>query len=487
MKQRQTDQFSMLAASKWPPSMRYGLAVLGLFGAAVAAPEIVAATTARDNTAIQIAPPVSFAPIIDRVAPAVVNITVDVQAEPIAHNRDASPFFFHSPQPRNGQGSGFIISDDGYIVTNHHVIADAKAITVTLADGREFPATRVGSDAMTDLAVIKITADTMLPVVAFDTDDQIRVGDRVLAVGNPFGLGGSVTSGIISARGRDIGTGRRGGGYGDFIQIDAPINRGNSGGPTFNLDGEVIGVNTAIFSPGGGNVGIGFAVPAKTARIIVDQLIDTGFVERGYLGVRIQNIDTDLADALGRADAGGALIAELLADSPAARAGLQRGDAILALDGSAITDATDLSRRIAQLNPDTPAMLTIARNGETTDIEIILGALPDENSERQAQTDVLDNPTQKRYGLTLAPLNAAARQRYDLDAEAIGVVITAVKRSSAAAAAGLRAGDLILEINGKAMINPQDAVAELRADKDRALVLTLTARGTRYVALKAQV
>jgi serine protease Do len=327
----------------------------------------------------------SFADVIESVSPAVVNIAVS-KLEPVAPTLyqyspqqgypqgqgRQYPFdeFFERffgpngptqemPQRRSeGQGSGFLIDASGYIVTNNHVAGDAEKITVTFQDGRELDAKLVGRDAKTDLALIKVEA-TGLPYVAFGDSDRARVGDWVVAIGNPFGLGGTATAGIISARGRDIESGP----YDDYLQLDAPINFGNSGGPVFNTAGEVVGVNTAIFSPNGGNIGIGFAIPANQAKAIVADLKESGSVERGWLGVQIQGLDDDLAGSLGLPSEKGALVAEVVGDGPAAKAGVQAGDVITRFNGREIDSPRTLSRVVAEAPPSRPATVTVWRDG----------------------------------------------------------------------------------------------------------------------------
>src|SRR5271165_2580807 len=269
------------------------------------------------------------------------------------------------------QGSGFFISADGYIVTNNHVVEHAKDVTVTTVDGKTIPARVVGTDPKTDLALLKVKEGGDYPFVTFASQTP-RVGDWVVAVGNPFGLGGTVTAGIVSARGRDIGSGP----YDDFLQIDAPVNHGNSGGPAFNAEGEVVGVNTAIFSPSGGSVGIGFAIASDVVKNVVQQLKESGSVTRGWIGVQIQSVTPDLADNLGLKNAAGALVAEAQKDSPAAAAGVKSGDVITAVDGEAVADPHDLARRIAALGPKKTATLAIIRNGSPTTVEVTLGSMP---------------------------------------------------------------------------------------------------------------
>ncbi len=409
-----------------------------------------------------IQPHAGFADLVEAVKPAVVSVLVEAQANPSATTQGGRggdfsfnfpdlppdhPFrnFFdqfgqQSPQqqaPRRfmAAGSGFVISADGYIVTNNHVVSDATKVTVIFDDGTEQVAKIVGTDERTDLAVLKIEG-TNLPFVNFETDAS-RVGDWVVAVGNPFGLGGTVTVGVISGQGRNIG----GSSYGDFLQIDAAVNTGNSGGPAFNTKGEVVGVNTAIYSPNGGNVGIAFAIPAATVKGIVQQLIDHGTVTRGYLGVGIQDVTRGIADGAGLADAKGAIVSNIAADGPAGPAGLKSGDIITAVDGDKIDDALDLSRTIAGKSPDSTVELTIWRDGAETKLQVKLGKL---TAEQVAQADQGNAPvppaavpTESSVGLTLVPNSDGSG----------GLLIQNVAPDSPAADLGLAVGDSILEVN----------------------------------------
>src|SRR5271169_2975058 len=360
-----------------------------------AVPVSAAATTAQPA-----AGPASFADVVDRVKPAVVSVKVKLaDADPVDEEDSIpglpdfpknSPFYHffrrfgqpdennnnnegdHAPRHHFGQaqGSGFFISSDGYIVTNDHVVDHATEVTITTADGKSMPAKVIGIDSKTDLALLKAQGDSF-PYVNFAAQAP-RVGDWVIAVGNPFGLGGTVTAGIVSARGRDIGSGP----YDDFLQIDAPVNHGNSGGPTFNAEGEVVGVNTAIFSPSGGSVGIGFAIASDVVKNVVEQLKANGSVTRGWIGVQIQNVTQDLADDLSLKDATGALVAAAQKDSPAAAAGVKSGDVITAVDGETVADPHDLARKIAALGPKKTATLAMIRNGAPMTLDVTLGTMP---------------------------------------------------------------------------------------------------------------
>jgi serine protease Do len=362
-----------------------------------------------------------------------------------------------APQGRRYQaaGSGFIISADGYIVTNNHVVENATKVTVTFDDGSTKSATVVGTDKRTDLAVVKVDGATDLPFVKFSSDDA-RVGDWVLAVGNPFGLGGTVTAGIISARGRDVA----GSQYGDFLQIDAAVNMGNSGGPTFNMKGEVVGVNTEIFSPNGGNVGIAFDIPAKTVQQVADQLIKSGSVTRGYLGVSIQDVTQDIADSVGLKTAKGALVSQLADDSPGGKAGIQSGDIITAVDGEQVDNALALSRIIGSKAPGAQVQLTVWRANKEQTITATLGTLKDDtNNPNPNQPTPPDQqqgaPVTSSVGLTLVP-----------NANGDGVLVQDVDPNSVAADKGFAVGDTILEVDNKKVSNGQDFESAIKAVKD---------------------
>lgn len=446
------------------------------------------------------AAPGSFAPIVERVRGAVVAVKVKTVETADASDDEQSgggmpqmrpgdplerffrrfggentPFGRQQPQrPRSGQalGSGFIISADGYVVTNNHVVENATEVSITLDDGRNVAAEVVGADKRTDLALLKIKDKGTYQHVDF-AKDMPRVGDWVIAVGNPFGLGGTVTAGIVSARGRDIGAGP----YDDFLQIDASVNRGNSGGPTFNLSGDVVGVNTAIFSPSGGSVGIGFAIPTEVARDVIDSLRNKGSVARGWIGVQIQPVTKEIADSLGARDAKGALINDLQPGSPAGAAGLKSGDIITAVNGDRIDGPRELARKIASFGPDKQVDVTYVRDGRDQHANVRLGALPAESPQRAslggAQTE---RNALTGLGLTLAP----GRD---------GVVVAEVDPSGAASQMGLKEGDIILEAGGKKVERPADVSAALTAAKKdgrRALLLRVkSGETTRFVAIAA--
>jgi serine protease Do len=451
--------------------------------------------------------PVGFADIVAKVKPAVISVRIKVSAEPalLQDNRDdeqrqipvqpGSPLdkFFqqfgdqfgrqfgpHGPQRHDtitGEGSGFFISADGYAVTNNHVVNRAKSVQVTTDDGTVYTAKVVGTDPKTDLALIKVDGNKDFPFVKF-AEHAPQVGDWVVAVGNPFGLGGTVTAGIVSARGRDIGAGP----YDDYVQIDAPINKGNSGGPAFDVDGKVIGVNTAIFSPSGGSVGIGFDIPADTAKLVVAQLKENGHVTRGWLGVQIQPVTADIADSLGLKKAAGAMVDEPQSGSPAAKAGIQSGDVITAVNGAPVKDARELARAIGTMAPDTPVKLDIVRNSEPRTITVTLAQMP---NEQRATADNSDGakPTSgvPHLGLQLAPASEVS------GAGDKGVVITAVEPDGPAAEQGLETGNVILEVSGKPVANAGDvrkALSEAKSQgKHQILIRAKMGDATRFVAL----
>ncbi len=431
-----------------------------------------------------------LADVIAAAQPAVVTIAIEKSArnpQALSHGGDprTNEFFerfFGRDFPRSGPqgpvrgvGSGFIVDEDGYVVTNNHVIDGADEIVVTLHDGTENRATLVGTDPKTDLAVLKIDADG-LSAATFGNSDAARVGDWVVAIGNPFGFGGSATVGIISARGRDL----RAGPYDDFLQIDAPINQGNSGGPVFNTAGQVIGVNTAIYSPNGGNVGIGFAIPAAQAQEIVAELRDRGSVDRGWLGVQLQDMDDALAASFGLTDKSGALVAEVVADSPADEAGVRAGDVIIRFDSEAVDSPKHLSRLVAAADSGTEVVLEVHRDGRRKRLDVALGR-PDEPASIASAADGTDT------GLALRALDDRARARLGLEPGASGAVIASVAPDSPAAAQGLRSGDVIVGVDRQPVASPRDvdrAVAAARNEGRDAVVL-LVRRGAaqRFAAL----
>jgi serine protease Do len=442
--------------------------------------------------------PFSFADVVEKVKPAVVSVRVKIanaadEDAGFSSQLDNLPpqmreffkrfgenrgFGENRPRPRprmrQGAGSGFFISSDGYLITNNHVVDKAKSVEVVMDDGRSLDAKVVGTDPKTDVALLKVTEGGDFPYVRLAKSTP-RVGDWVVAIGNPFGLGGTVTAGIVSARGRDIGAGP----YDDFLQIDAPINRGNSGGPTFNFQGEVVGVNTAIFSPSGGNVGLAFAVPASTVETVIDQLKTDGKVTRGYLGVQIQPLNKDLVESLGLKSDKGALVAGAQDGTPAAKAGLNAGDVITAVNGDAIASARELSRKVAGLKPGAKAEFTYLRDGRERTVTVELATLPNEQRaslERPRGDDGLP-----KLGLQLAPAGEVAGSGEE------GVVVTKVDPDSPAAAKGIKDGDVILEVGGQAVAKPSDVKAGLeaahKAGKKAVLLRVKSKEGTRFVAV----
>jgi len=452
--------------------------------------------------------PVGFADIVEKVKPSVISVRVKVDGGPRTMSFDGdSPFppgspmerFFkrfgspdgqgqgipdspRGPRGRNfsmGQGSGFFISADGYAVTNNHVVDKAQSVEVTTDDGKTHTAKVIGTDPKTDIALIKVDGRNDFPHVPL-AEKSPRIGDWVLAVGNPFGLGGTVTAGIVSARGRDIGAGP----YDDFIQIDAPVNKGNSGGPTFDVDGNVIGVNTAIYSPSGGSVGIAFAIPADTVKSVVTQLKDKGSVTRGWIGVQIQPVNADIADSLGLKAAEGALVAEPQPDGPAVKAGIESGDVITSVNGQAVKDARDLAKRISSLPPGSTVKLGVVSKGAEKTVNVTLGELPREQRQARANSDERGDSSGTevpRLGLSLAPAGKVAGAGSD------GVVVTHVDQDGPAAAQGFRTGDVILEVAGKRVGNPDEvrkAFADARSGGKRTILLRVkSGESTKFVAV----
>ena len=434
------------------------------------------------------AQPVGFADVVDRVKPAVVSVRVKFDAgkstrEISRLSKDSSagrrfgqqdtPGARSSSRSRNiltGQGSGFFISADGYAVTNFHVVEKADNVEVTTDDGRVFTARVIGADQNSDVALVKVDSAHSLPFVTFAQSNP-RIGDWVIAVGNPFGLGGTVTAGIVSARGRDIGAGP----YDDFLQIDAAVNRGNSGGPTFDMDGNVIGVNTAIVSPTGGSVGIAFAIPAETVKTVVGQLKDKGKVTRGWIGVQIQEVTADLAENLGLKAARGALVAEPQPGSPAAKAGIESGDVIVSVNGKEAHDSREIARTISGLPPGTAATIVVIRKGEEKSFNVTLGNLTDQR-EATANTEP---PKQK--GASVPRLGVSVARVAD------GVVVTSVDPGGPAADLGITSGDVILQAADKKV----GAAADLRnvieaaqkTGKRTVLMRVKSADGIKFVAV----
>jgi len=454
------------------------------------------------------ASPFSFADLVERVSPAVVTVVVEHTGPAMVSDQsDDTPFrdFFRQfgnpdmfgqgrgfgmpgqgnrqgrpdQQPRmrgEARGSGFIVSSDGYIVTNNHVVDGGSKVTVHLPDGREFQAKVVGTDKDTDVAVLKVDSPKSLPTVAFGDESKLRVGDWVVAVGIPFGLGGTVTAGIVSSKGRDIGNGP----YTDYLQIDAPINQGNSGGPTFDLSGRVVGMNTAIYSPSGGSVGIGFAIPASTVESTVSQLRDHGSVSRGWLGVQIQTLTPEMASSIGTSDAKGAIVASVVPESPAAKAGLRQGDVILALNGKNVDDSRDLTRRVAVLRAGEKADFTVMRDGHRQQVSATIGKR-DADQLASAERGTRATPSAERtLGLGVAPVT--------LKSGTTGVVVTNVDPDSEAAGKGVQSGDVIVKVGEKDVHSAADirnSVAEARrAGRANVLLLVTGQQGDHFVSIR---
>ena len=493
-----------------------GVAALGLSSAFLIG-GVVNPITPVFADAVRVEAPLapSFADVVEAVSPAVVSVRVKARVQP-ASNRgnsgrggfggfgfdqlpDDHPLkrFFDNPRggerkfgqrrERRGekrrrksrqfgvsQGSGFFVSDDGYIVTNNHVINGGSEFTIVTNDGEEMDARLIGTDPKSDLAVLKVDAKAKFTYVSF-SDKKSRIGEWVVAVGNPFGLGGTVTAGIVSASGRDLGSGP----YDDFIQIDAAVNKGNSGGPAFNLNGQVIGVNTAIFSPSGGNVGIAFAISAKTAKEVVDDLISSGSVTRGWLGVQIQPVTKDIADSLDLGKPTGTIVSKTQSDSPAAKAGLKAGDVILSVNDTMIKGPKMLAREIANLDPEAVVKITILRDGEKQDVNVTLGKLP--TSKQAAVTSNDDEEEKKAASVDLDDLGLSITSSNG------NVVVSDVVGDSVAADKGLKPGDVIVSVNGRDTKSINDvgrAVARAMENERKAILFQVqTGERSRFVAL----
>src|SRR5690349_9679764 len=464
-----------------------------------------------NNEVRKVAQPIGFADIVERVKPSVISVKINIadkSAKDDSANKDEdSPFQPGSPMERffrrfggpdglppglrggprggrgpvTGQGSGFFISADGFAVTNNHVVDGADKVGVTTDDGKTYTARVIGADPRTDLALIKVEGRTDFPFAKL-SDTKPRIGDWVLAVGNPFGLGGTVTAGIVSASGRDIGSGP----YDDFIQIDAPVNKGNSGGPAFDTSGEVMGVNTAIYSPSGGSVGIAFSIPASTVKNVVAQLKDKGTVSRGWIGVQIQPVTPDIADSLGLKKAEGALVAEPQANGPAVKAGIESGDVITSVNGEKVKDARELARTIGGLAPGTAVKLNVLHKGQDKIVTLTLGQLPN-TIEAKADTGnddpggVTRGTDVPKLGLSVAPANSVAGAGKE------GVVVTEVDPKGAAAERGFKEGDVILEVGGKTVATAndvRDAISAARTDNKNSVLMRVKSGGSsRFVAV----
>ncbi|WP_191059839.1 DegQ family serine endoprotease [Geminicoccus harenae] len=439
-----------------------------------------------------------YADLVARVMPSVVSVQVEGSAKgavPASGQMDEQQRrfferFFGQPFPQpeqrpqgkmEGLGSGFVIDPSGYIVTNAHVVGGADKIEVVFQDGDRLPAELVGIDPKTDLAVIKVESKEKLTALAWSDSDKVRVGDKVVAVGNPFGLGSTVTAGIVSATGREIGSGP----YDDFIQVDAPINRGNSGGPTFDLDGNVIGVNSMIFSPSGGSVGIGFAISSNLAKSVTAELIENGSVERGWIGVGIQQMDEDLKSSFGLEDRSGALVSQVTPDGPAAKAGLRAGDVILSFDGHPIERLTQLTRAVADTDPGDAADVKIWRDGKEQTVSLEVGQMPVDQQVAQAETAA--PAEQPRLGLALAPLTDEARQELGVPANVEGALVRDVMGGSPAEEKGIAQGDVIVSVGSEQVDGPQKVIDAVRgaAEDGASSVRLLVARGDaqRWVAV----
>src|SRR5256884_3206840 len=503
---RERKQRSLFSARKVAlmASVVAGLAISG-FGPSSNHFDILgsAAHAGVGNAVSSATQPIGFADTVERVKPSVISVKVTMKDKaPNANAKDedgepGSPMerFFRRFGPNGGpqnperkgghgemmgQGSGFFISSDGYAVTNNHVVDGAEKVEVTTDAGKTYTAKVIGTDPRTDLALIKVEDGSDFPFAKL-SEGKARIGDWVLAVGNPFGLGGTVTAGIVSASGRGIGSGP----YDDFIQIDAPVNKGNSGGPAFNTEGEVMGVNNAIYSPSGGSVGIAVSIPASTVKSVIAQLKDKGSVSRGWICVQIQPVTADIADSLGMKKAEGALVAEPQANGPAAKAGIQSGDVITAVNGEQVKDARELARTIGGLAPGNAVKLNVLHKGQEKVINLTLGQLP---NTVEAKAD-LDKDSAKpsrgtdvpKLGMTVAPANSVAGAGKE------GVVVTEVDPKSAAAERGFKEGDVILEVGGKAVASAddvRDAITAARGDNKNSVLMRVKSGGSsRFVAV----
>lgn len=436
----------------------------------------------------------SYADLVTRVSPAVVTIRSTERARaaqqfPFMDDPRFREFFGdrmpqQTPRQVQGVGSGVIVNSEGYILTNHHVVDGALEIKVELTDNRTFTARLVGSDPPSDLAVLKVDAKN-LPAISMGDSDRVRVGDFVLAVGNPLGIGQTVTSGIVSAKGR--ATGLSDGSFEDFLQTDAAINRGNSGGALVNTSGELIGINSQIMSPTGGNIGIGFAIPSNMARAVMDQLIKTGKVRRGMLGVTIQSLNADLASSLNLPAARGAIVTSVATGGPAERAGIRRGDVITAINKQPVIDNNSLRNLVASMPPGSNVDVTALRNGRDQNFTVALAELPDrERPESEEESRNRGGSGNEKFGLTLQPLSAETASRYGLDADDQGLLVTRVDPNGSAANAGIREGDLIQEVNRQPVQSvAQFSAAVVQSGARPALVLVKRRNAVIYLTLKA--
>ncbi|HYH39208.1 MAG TPA: DegQ family serine endoprotease [Azospirillum sp.] len=488
------------------------LAAATVLASALALPAAAQDTAQPADAPIVRSAPMTFAPLAKTQLQTVVNISTSQPAPGGGGQRlpdmpsfpPGSPFneFFkefrerqqqqqQQQKPATALGSGFIIDPAGFVATNHHVVADASEIAVILHDGQRLAAKLVGSDPLTDLAVLKVEPKQPLPATRWGDSDKMEVGDWVVAIGNPFGLGGSVTAGILSARQRDIHQGP----YDDYIQTDAAINRGNSGGPLYNLAGEVIGINTAIYSPTGGSVGIGFAIPSALARPLIEQLKDRGEVRRGWLGVQIQQVSQDLAESLNVSEQKGALVTSVTPGGPAEKAGIRQGDVILTFAGRDIEKMRQLPRVVAATEPGKPVDVKLMREGREESIKVTVGEMEPETQMAAAGSSGPTPPrgsmtSEKALGLTLAPITPDLRETFEIDADAEGVVVAEVSENSAASARGIEAGDVIVEIGQEPVKKPEDVLSKIRSAREqgRKTVLMLVSRhgDLRYVPVSIE-
>jgi Do/DeqQ family serine protease len=431
--------------------------------------------------------PGSYSAIVDRVSPAVVTVTVQMKATAQQTSIPELPDFFRQfgepfgqqfrvePRPRpSGLGSGVIIREDGYILTNNHVVDGADRIRVELNDGRSFVATVVGTDPASDLAVIKVQA-TGLPTLPYGDSDQVKVGDVVLAVGNPLGIGQTVTMGIVSAKGRTTPGSVGDGSYADFLQTDAPINRGNSGGALVDLQGNLVGINAQILSPSGGNIGLGFAIPSTMVKAVAQQLIDGGVVRRSKLGVNVQSLTPELAESLGLPDVHGALVSGVEAGSPAERAGLKEQDVIVSSDGHAVVDSNGLRNRVASTKPGTTAEVKVLRDGKPQTLSArVVEREPARLDARGRGGEEGDG--ESGFGMTLSPVTPQIARQFELPPSSSGVVVTDVAPDSVAANAGIRRGDVIKRVNGKEVASIDSVRSALTAQSDGKPALVMVSR-----------
>jgi serine protease Do len=502
---------------RFTAALLLGTALIGVPVGAILTFDHPAAAQSQSEAATSLVPsaPGSFAGLVRQVTPAVVNVSTieHPQASPMADRRggggengfpQGSPFddffkkFFDEQQPGghgnrgggdgdeeiHGAGSGFIIDPAGFIVTNNHVVKDADPgkITVTLNDGTEIPAKVIGTDEKTDLALLKIDTDKKLTSVEWGDSDAAQVGDWVVAVGNPFGLGGSVTAGIVSARGRDLHSGP----FDDFLQIDAPINRGNSGGPSFDTSGKVIGINSAIYSPSGGSVGIGFAIPSNLAKTVIAQIREHGSVERGWLGVQIQSVTPEMADALGLDKAKGALVADVQDDSPALKAGVKQGDVILSFDGKPVNQLSELPRLVANTEAGKTVPVELLRDGKTQTVQVDVAKLP--NTQQVASADDSGPSVDDQLGLSLSALTPKVRREYSVPDEVEGVLVTGIREDGPAREIGVGPGDVIVRVGSETVKTPSEVAKQVKvakaADRNAVMLLINHQGDQRFVAMK---